>query len=115
MENSETTKVGIQDATGQTTINHETISKERLYLKRYEHCRRLIEKDSRFNGMSEEEKDSYAQSLATPEYLDLTCDWAFKYLFQNHPDLLITLLNDILKEDISSVEFRNTELTEVAP
>lgn len=51
MENSETTKVGIQDATDQTTINHETISKERLYLKRYEHCRRLIEKDSRFNGM----------------------------------------------------------------
>lgn len=30
--------------------------------------------------MSEEEKDTYAQSLATTEYLDLTCDWAFKYL-----------------------------------
>ena len=28
---------------------------------------------------------------------------------------MITLLNDILKEDISSVEFRNTELTEAAP
>lgn len=65
--------------------------------------------------MSDEEKDAYAQRLATPEYLDLTCDWAFKYLFQNHPDLLIRLLNDILQEDITSVEFRNTELTDISP
>ena len=90
-------------------------SEEEQYLKRYRHCRRLIEGDVRFSGMTDEEKDTYAQRLATPEYLDLTCDWAFKYLFQNHPDLLIALLNDILNEEISSVEFWNTELTEVAP
>ena len=65
--------------------------------------------------MTDEEKDAYAQRLATPEYLDLTCDWAFKYLFQNHPELLVRLLNDILQEDILSVEFRNTELTEISP
>lgn len=65
--------------------------------------------------MTDEEKDAYAQRLATPEYLDLTCDWAFKYLFQNHPELLVRLLNDILQEDIMSVEFRNTELTEISP
>ncbi|HCQ72239.1 MAG TPA: hypothetical protein DIT75_02400, partial [Rikenellaceae bacterium] len=64
--------------------------------------------------MSEEEKDTYAQSLATPEYLDLTCDWAFKYLFQNHHDMLIMLLNDILQENITSIEFRNTELAKDA-
>lgn len=40
----------------------------------------------------------------------MTCDWAFKYLFQNHPDMLIMLLNDILREKITSIEFRNTEL-----
>ena len=90
-------------------------SEEEQYLKRYRHCRRLIEADGRFIGMTDEEKDAYAQRLATPEYLDLTCDWAFKYLFQNHPDLLVRLLNDILQEDITSVEFRNTELTEVSP
>ncbi len=90
-------------------------SEEEQYLKRYRHCRRLIESDSRFGGMTDEEKDAYAQRLATPEYLDLTCDWAFKYLFQNHPDLLIRLLTDILQEEITSVEFRNTELTEVSP
>ena len=90
-------------------------SEEEQYLKRYRHCRRLIDGDGRFVGMTDEEKDAYAQRLATPEYLDLTCDWAFKYLFQKHPDLLIALLNDILNEKISSVEFRNTELTDVAP
>ena len=101
---------------GQRTADRLTeLSEEEQYLKRYRHCRRLIENDGRFDGMTDEEKDAYAQRLATPEYLDLTCDWAFKYLFQNHPDLLIALLNDILNEEISSVEFRNTELTEVAP
>ena len=91
------------------------MSEEEQYLKRYRHCRRLIENDGRFVGMTDEEKDAYAQRLATPEYLDLTCDWAFKYLFQNHPELLVRLLNDILQEDIMSVEFRNTELTEISP
>ena len=97
-----------------TAINQEGMSELDLYRKRYRHCRRLIDNDLRFKGMSEEEKDTYAQSLATPEYLDLTCDWAFKYLFQNHPDMLIILLNDILQESITSIEFRNTELAKDA-
>ena len=101
-------------ATEKTAGSPDAASEEEQYLKRYRHCRRLIENDGRFVGMTDEEKDSYAQRLATPEYLDLTCDWAFKYLFQNHPDLLVRLLNDILQEDITSVEFRNTELTEMS-
>ncbi len=137
METSERNEAVRRKADDQTTINQETIehedvdqetvdgqeaadcpdaaSEEEQYLKRYRHCRRLIEGDGRFVGMTDEEKDAYAQRLATPEYLDLTCDWAFKYLFQNHPDLLVRLLNDILQEDITSVEFRNTELTDVSP
>ena len=115
-----------QDDVGQEATDHEAangqrtaeclteLSEQEQYLKRYHHCRRLIDGDVRFEGMSEEEKDAYAQHLATPEYLDLTCDWAFKYLFQNHPDLLIRLLTDILQERITSVEFRNTELTEIS-
>lgn len=102
-------------ATEKTAGSPATVSEEEQYLKRYRHCRRLIENDGRFIGMTDEEKDAYAQRLATPEYLDLTCDWAFKYLFQNHPELLVRLLNDILQEDIMSVEFRNTELTEISP
>lgn len=97
-----------------TADNHAEMSELDLYRKRYRHCRRLIDNDPRFKEMSKEEKDTYAQSLATPEYLDLTCDWAFKYLFQNHPDMLIMLLNDILRENITSIEFRNTELAKDA-
>ena len=81
----------------------------------YRRCLTLIEGNGRFSGMTNEEKDAYAQRLAAPEYLDLTCDWAFKHLFQSHPDLLVRLLNDILSENINSVEFRNTELTDVSP
>lgn len=86
---------------------------EGQFRKRYLRCRLLMEKDDRFNGMTDEEKDAHAQRLATPEYLDLTCDWAFKHLFHNHPDLLILLLNDILQEDIESVEFQNSERTDI--
>lgn len=110
--NKETTD---SKATEKTAGSSATVSEEEQYLKRYRHCRRLIENDGRFIGMTDEEKDAYAQRLATPEYLDLTCDWAFKYLFQNHPELLVRLLNDILQEDILSVEFRNTELTDISP
>ena len=88
---------------------------EEQFRKRYLRCRTLMEGDARFSGMSDEEKDAYAQRLATPEYLDLTCDWAFKHLFHNHPDLLIMLLNDILQENIESVEFRGTELADAMP
>ena len=108
--------VGQETADGRKADDRPSaVSDEEQYLKRYHHCRRLIEDDGRFVGMTDEEKDAYAQRLATPEYLDLTCDWAFKYLFQNHPELLVRLLNDILQENITSIEFWNTELAEVSP
>ena len=88
---------------------------EEQFRKRYMRCRALMEGNARFSGMSDEEKDAYAQRLATPEYLDLTCDWAFKHLFHNHPDLLVMLLNDILQENIESIEFRGTELADAMP
>lgn len=100
------------------TNNTETPSPreaEEQFRKRYVRCRMLMESSVRFSGMSDEEKDAYAQRLATPEYLDLTCDWAFKHLFHNHPDLLVMLLNDILQENIESVEFRGTELADAMP
>ena len=104
-----------REALGQKTSDRlADMSDEGHYLRRYRRCLMLIEGDGRFSGMTSEEKDAYAQRLATPEYLDLTCDWAFKHLFQSHPDLLVRLLNDILQEDITSVEFRNTELTDAS-
>lgn len=98
--------------------NSENIRKteaEAQFRKRYLKCRQLMEKDERFSAMTDIEKDTYAQRLATPEYLDLTSDFAFKLIFQEHPDLLILLLNDILQENIETIEFQNTELGDVAP
>ncbi len=123
METSKTNKAVSLTAADRTAIDQKTIdqkdtshpsvlSEEELYLRRYRRCLGLIERDGRFSGMTGEEKDTYAQRLAAPEYLDLTCDWAFKYLFQRHPDLLVRLLNDILSEEITSLEFRNTELAD---
>ncbi len=103
------TNADVQETIGR---NPSVLTEEELYLRRYRRCLCLIERDGRFAGMTGEEKDAYAQRLASPEYLDLTCDWAFKHLFQGHPDLLVRLLNDILSEDITSVEFRNTELAD---
>lgn len=96
---------------GQVSFNDE----EREYRKRYNHCRRLMEKRELFRSMTEEEKDELARKMAVSEYLDLTCDWAFKYVFQSHPNLLILLLNDILQESIKSVEFQNTERLGLEP
>lgn len=92
-----------------------TNDEEGQYRKRYLHCRNLMEKREPFLSMTEEEKDGLARKLSASEYLDLTCDWAFKFLFHNHPNLLIMLLNDILQENIQSVEFKNPEMTSADP
>ena len=100
-----------RDIVGKTTVCEEELE----YLKRYRQCRRLMEKRELFRSMTEEEKDELARKMAVSEYLDLTCDWAFKYVFQSHPNLLILLLNDILQESITSVEFQNTERLGLEP
>ena len=104
-------KEGNRDIVGKTTVCEE----EMEYRNRYRQCRRLMEKWELIRSMTEEEKDELARKMAASEYLDLTCDWAFKYVFQSHPNLLILLLNDILQESITSVEFQNTERLGLEP
>jgi len=106
-----TEKEDNRDIAGKTTVCEEELE----YLKRYRQCRRLMEKRELFRSMTEEEKDELARKMAVSEYLDLTCDWAFKYVFQSHPNLLILLLNDILQESITSVEFQSTERLGLEP
>lgn len=96
-------------------VSEGSYDEEREYLKRYTHCRRLMEKRELFRSMTEDEKDELARRMAVSEYLDLTSDWAFKYVFQSHPNLLVILLNDILQESIKSVEFQNTERLGLEP
>lgn len=80
---------------------------------RYVLCRELMEEKDRYRNLPEVEKDAIAQRLSQSQYLNLTSDWAFKHLFYNHKDLLVLLLNDILDETITNVEFRESELTKV--
>lgn len=101
------------DVSGSTHMG--ASDEEQEYRKRYNHCRRLMERREPFRSMSDEEKDGLARKLSASEYLDLTSDWAFKYLFHGHPNLLIILLNDILQESVVSITFQNHELVDLRP
>lgn len=89
------------------------LSAEEMFRMRYVLCRELMEEKDRYRNLPEVEKDAIAQRLSQSQYLNLTSDWAFKHLFYNHKDLLVLLLNDILDETITNVEFRESELTKV--
>ena len=65
-------------------------------------------KNKQFKKLSELAKEQAVESIMTTEYLDLRCDWAFKYVMSD-PDLLFILLNDFLPEKIASVTSVNTE------
>ena len=85
-------------------------STEMDYAKRYRLCRELMDKRTQLRELSDEEKDRIAEQIASPEYLNLTSDWAFKYLFRKHKDLLLMLLRDIINEPIEELEYRDSEL-----
>ena len=85
-------------------------SAEMDYAKRYRLCRELMDKRTQLRELSDEEKDRIAEQIASPEYLNLTSDWAFKYLFRKHKDLLLMLLRDIINEPIEELEYRDSEL-----
>ena len=65
-------------------------------------------KNKQFKMLSEIAKEQAVESIMTTEYLDLRCDWAFKYVLRD-PELLLILLNDFLPEKIVSVTSVNTE------
>ena len=76
----------------------------------YRLCREMLERREVLREIDEREKDLTAQRYAGQEYLNLTSDWAFKYYFRKHKDLLLMLLRDILNEDIADLEYRDSEM-----
>ena len=50
------------------------------------------------------------RGIVEAPFLDLTDDFAFKFTFGNHPDLLMSLLNDLLPEKIVSLEYLPNEI-----
>ena len=85
-------------------------SAEMDFRRLYRLCREMFEKRELLRVVDECEKDRISLQYAGQEYLDLTSDWAFKYLFRKHKDLLLMLLRDILNEDITDLEYRDSEM-----
>ena len=65
----------------------------------------ILDNNPNYAVLAEEDKVRIADRIMHSTYADLTDNWAFKWVFLNHPDLLIMLLKDILEEDIIDIEY----------
>ena len=63
----------------------------------------ILNEVERYRDMDLMEKERIVRSVLDKPYMDLRCDWAFKHVFQDL-ELLKLLLEDLLPEDIVSVE-----------
>ncbi len=63
------------------------------------------------DAFSDEQKEKYLSDLRSAEFMDLTVDYAFKYVFGRHPDLLKMLLQDFLQIKIKDLSYQEEELT----
>lgn len=63
----------------------------------------ILDEVERYRNLSMEEKERIVRCVLEKPYMDLRSDWAFKHVFQDL-DLLKMLLEDILPEDILTVE-----------
>ena len=70
----------------------------------------IIDASAIGKGLSRREKEALVDRILNAPCMDITCDWAFKYVFGNHKDLLIMLLDDILGEDIAEIEYLPNEV-----
>ena len=65
-------------------------------------CAAVLDEMEKYRTLSTEEREMIVKSILSSEYLDLRCDWAFKYVMQNL-DILKMLLNDFLPEKIKTI------------
>ena len=63
----------------------------------------VLNEVERYRDLTDQEKEHLVRSVIEKPYMDLRCDWAFKHVFTDL-SLLKMLLEDILPEDIQSVE-----------
>ena len=68
-----------------------------------------------FSSSTEKRQKEIVEGLLSKEYMDLTCDWAIKYIL-NDDDILIMLLEDMLPlQRVDSVKRLPNELTHPLP
>ena len=60
--------------------------------------------------LDDAQKEDKLESIIRTRYLKLTNDFAFKLVFERDKNLLIALLNDILKKNIDSIEYIPNEI-----
>ena len=63
----------------------------------------VLNEVQRYRNLTDKEKEHLVRSVIEKPYMDLRCDWAFKHVF-NDLNSVKMLLEDILPEDIQSVE-----------
>ena len=68
-----------------------------------------LDEIEKYRTLTSKEKEMIVKDILSSEYLDLRCDWAFKYVMQNI-DILKMLLNDFIPEQIDSVEILPNEI-----
>ena len=70
----------------------------------------IVDEIENLRSLTAAEKENLIRDIMEKPFLDLLCDVAFKYVFQQDPDSLMMLLNDFLPEKIVSVSTKPNEL-----
>ncbi len=83
--------------------------------EQYERYIQTVDEFQQLRTLSREEKIKIIDDILKAPFLDLRSDWAFKYVFGGHPDLLKMLLNDFLPEPVESVQVLPNELPHNRP
>lgn len=78
--------------------------------EKYQRLSAILNEVERLRKLSRAEKEKILRGILDRTFIDLTCDWAFKHIFGRHPELLMMLLNDILPEKITEIEYDPNEV-----
>lgn len=70
----------------------------------------IVDEVENLRSLSDAEKEKLIRDIMEKPFLDLLCDVAFKYVFQQDMDSLLMLLNDFLPETIVEVTTEPNEL-----
>ncbi|MBO4434521.1 MAG: Rpn family recombination-promoting nuclease/putative transposase [Bacteroidales bacterium] len=70
----------------------------------------IVDEVENLRTLSDAEKEKLVRDIMEKPFLDLLCDVAFKYVFQQDMDSLLMLLNDFLPETIVEVSTEPNEL-----
>ena len=70
----------------------------------------VLEEFEHIRTLSREEKEALLLDILSRPFIDLLCDWAFKHVFGHNEQNLMLLLNDLLPETITGIEYDPNEI-----